>query len=308
MSRSSRTVCTLVASALILSQSACALFSAPMPPAFEAVQLDSRVEPNSKYQGLIDGNTRGRTRTRNALVYGGTTAVGFGAAGVGAAWVSCGPSTFLFPICFVPMGGVLGGLGAFAGFVGGGAVGFWTGLPEDKADLVSEVTAAPQLDLDLAREMKSRVTTGIPSGLLVVESDAPATVILRLDEATLKQHFGRKLSLSIEASMIHQWSEAAPGSAPRRGFWPFIRGDEKEKRCRYEFSTEKREVDAWTIDDGAAMAEAFTRALDALSQWMVNDLASFRDQSERVKSADQPASCFQEPRWYHPWDWGRLFS
>jgi hypothetical protein len=29
-----------------------------MPPAFESVELDSRVESNSKYQGLIHGNTR----------------------------------------------------------------------------------------------------------------------------------------------------------------------------------------------------------------------------------------------------------
>jgi hypothetical protein len=30
-----------------------------MPPAFESVELDSRVESNSKYQGLIHGNIRG---------------------------------------------------------------------------------------------------------------------------------------------------------------------------------------------------------------------------------------------------------
>ena len=48
----------LFASTLLLNQVACAVFSAPMPPAFESVELDSRVESNRKYQGLIHGNTR----------------------------------------------------------------------------------------------------------------------------------------------------------------------------------------------------------------------------------------------------------
>lgn len=298
----------LLISTILLNQVACAVFFAPMPPAFESVEIDSRVESNRKYQGLIHGNTRGRTRTVNALVYGGTTAVGFGAAGVGAAVVSCGPSTFLFPLCFVPVGGILGGGGVVLGFLGGGAVGFVTGLPGEKAVLVTEVTAAPQLGLDLASEMKSRVTAAAPTGLVVLDGDAPATVVLRLDEASLNQHFARKLSLTLEASLTYQWSDAAPGAVPRRGFWPFFRGDEKEKRCRYEFSTGRRHVDAWTADGGTAMADAFRQALDDLSRWMADDLTSFSNQTERKKSDNAPASCFQEPRWYRPGDWGRIFS
>jgi hypothetical protein len=49
----------LFASTLLLNQVACAVFCAPMPPALESVELDSRVESNSKYQGLIHGNIRG---------------------------------------------------------------------------------------------------------------------------------------------------------------------------------------------------------------------------------------------------------
>lgn len=50
------------------------------------------------------------------------------------------------------------------GFVSGGAVGFGSGLRGAKATLVTEVTAAPQLGLDLAQEMKSRVTAAAPTG------------------------------------------------------------------------------------------------------------------------------------------------
>ena len=99
------------------------------------------------------------------------------------------------------MGG--GGGGVVLGFLGGGAVGVVTGLPGEKAVLVTEVTAVPQLGLDLATEMKSRVTADAPTGLVVLDGDAPATVVLRLDEASLNQHFAKDLSLTLEASLTH---------------------------------------------------------------------------------------------------------
>jgi len=286
MSRHSRACVALAALALSgLLTTGCSVLKQPTPPPFDVISIEGAVRPLDEDTQRINGTNVGRTRLRNSLVAAGVLGTAGGITGVGLAAAGCGPSTFLFPVCFVVVGPAFGGIGFASGALVGTGVGIATGLQGETATRLTNASIrVQQLRTDLAPELAESVASHLPSEM-EVEDTADAHVTVRLDEFDLRQHMGQRVSVRLRASMTQRW--------------PSDEGGERlEKICRYEFQSDRRDADDWAEGNGAALNETLSTSLERFGLWMANDLDAFHKRDERPETDDTPASCYREPRWW----------
>lgn len=286
MNRLSQTRIALAALALSsLLMTGCSVLKQPTPPGFDVISIEGTVRSRDEDSQRISGTNEGRTRLRNSLVAGGVLGTAGGITGVGLAAAGCGPSTFLFPVCFVVVGPAFGGIGFVGGALVGTGVGVATGLEGDTATRLTDASIrVQQLRTDLAPALAASVADRLPPE---IEADQTATarVTVRLDEFDLRQFTGQRVSVRLRASMTQRW--------------PAAEDDESlEKICRYEFESDRRDADDWAAADGAALNEALSTSLERFGLWMANDLEAFRNREERSETDKMPATCYRDPRWW----------
>lgn len=280
-----RSALVLVLSLSLLAAPGCVWFQA-VPPGFERISLQAQVERDD--DGKVAGDLAAYSTLKGVLVGlvvgAPSAAITGGGIGVGVGFLTCAATLFLYPLCvfFTAVTGAV--IGAAVGLVGGGVMGAIGGLPSKTA---KEVTA------DLARleegrrfddDLLAAIRAAVPAAKQVDGAGAQATVTARLDEFDLGQHAKDRLSVRLRAAMVQAWRP--PGEEP------------KEKTCKYRYTSEKKDAEAWLAGDGAPFGEAVTRGLQEIARWMNRDLEAFAAQEELPKTGSDPASCFREKRWY----------
>jgi hypothetical protein len=280
-----RSALVLVLSLSLLSAPGCAWYAA-VPPGFEKISVHAQVERDD--EGKIEGDLVAYSTLKGVLVgtvvglpSGAVTGAGIG---TGVGFLACAPTLLFYPLCvfFTAVTGVV--IGAAVGLLGGGVMGFIGGLPSETA---KEVTA------DLARieegrrfddDLLAAVRAAIPAEKQTDDDHAEAIVTARLDEFDLGQHWKKRLTVRLRASMLQAWTP--PGE------------EREQKTCKYTYTSEKQDAASWLAEGGARFGEAVTRGMQEIARWMNRDLEAFAEKKELPATETDPASCFREKRWY----------
>lgn len=231
----------------------CAMLKGPAPePEFVTVAIVTR--------GQSDIDLEADSTTDSALVGGGAGAVGAGLVGAGTG-AAVGAATGPFAPAAIPIGAaVFGAFAAAAGATTGLVVGALQGLPEEKAEQVTQILVVLAEGRDFQGELRSSVESSVPEGRRATSGRADATAVLQLSEIELEQHMSDVISLHMEAAMTLEWRPE--GQALR------------SKSYDYVYDTPERHVDQWLLDDGKAFDVAFTGGIDDIARRMLRDIKS----------------------------------
>jgi hypothetical protein len=266
----------------------CAMFRDPVPPGFERISIQAQVERDK--HGNLEGDLVAHSTLKGVLIGTFTGApsgaiVGGGGA-LGISLLVCSPMLIFYPFCVIAWTGA-GTIGGFVvGLVGGGTMGAIGGLPSKTANEVTEVLARLEEARNFDDDMLTAMRRAVAQEKQVDAADAAAVVTARLHEFDLRQHSKDRLSVRLWASMVQAWQ--IEGEKP------------KENTCKYRYTSEKKEAEAWLADGGVAFGEALTQAIETFARWMNRDLEAFATGTELPKTEEDPRSCFQERRWYSP--------
>lgn len=275
----------VLVSLAVLGAPGCAWFQEPTP-GFERISLRSEVERDE--HGRIEGDLVAYSTLKGVLVGSvvgmPSTAITGGGIGVGVGALACSATLFLYPLCvfFAGVTGVV--IGAAVGLLGGGVMGGIGGLPSETAKAVTADLSRLEEGRNFGDDMLAAVRAAIPQEKQVDDASAQAVVTARLDEFDLGQHARDRLTVRLRATMLQAWTP--PG------------GEAREKKCRYRYTSEKKEAEAWLAEDGSPFGEAVTRGIQEIARWMNRDLEAFAAQKELPKTDTEPPSCFREKRWY----------
>ena len=117
-------------------------------------------------------------------------------------------------------------------------------------------------------------------GLAAAAARPDAIVVASLDEVDLRQHTSDRLSIRLWSSMDMRWDLEAEEATVRT--------------CKYEWTSEKADVEDWLLEDGKRFHEAFSEGIGTIAGWMARDLEAFATRTELRGSDDTPPSCYQD--------------
>jgi hypothetical protein len=284
-----RRALVLVLSLSLLATPGCAWYAA-VPPGFQKISLHAQVERDD--QGRIEGDLVAYSTLKGVLVGSvvgmPSGAVTGGGIGIGVGFLTCAPTLFLYPLCvaLTALAGVV--IGAAVGLVGGGVMGFIGGLPSKTAQEVTADLTRIEEGRNFGDDLLTAVQAAIPAEKQTDDAHAEGVVTARLDEFDLGQHWKKRLTVRLRATMVQAWTP--PGEEP------------EQKTCKYRYTSEKQDAATWLAEGGAPFGEAVIRGLQEIARWMNRDLEAFATGKELPATETDPASCFREKRWY------RLFA
>jgi hypothetical protein len=286
--RCSALVWLLVFSLLLPGSWGCALFRDPVPPGFDTISIQVEVERDKK--GSIEGDLAAYSTLKGVLVGIVTGVPSFGVLGggigLGAGFVTCAPTLFLYGVC-VAVATIAGFvIGAAAGLLGGAAVGAVGGLPSKTAKEVTAVLARLEEGRSFEDDFRAVMREAIPREKQRDAADAAAVVTARLEEFDLRQYSKDRLSVRLWASMVQIWQSEG--------------GKRQENTCKYRYTSEGKKAETWLADGGASFGEAITQGIETFARWMNRDLEAFATETELPETTEDPRSCFRERHWYSP--------
>jgi hypothetical protein len=283
-----RTLAWLLVLAVLLQGTwGCAMFRPPDPPASEKIAIRAEVERDEK--GQLAGDLEAYSTLKGVLVgtvtglpSGGLTG---GTIAFGAGFLACGTTAFLWPLCVFAATVTGAVIGAVVGLLGGGVMGFIGGLPSDTAKQVTAAIAGMEEGRSFDEHLLTAVKQAVPQEKQADAAEAAILLTARLNAFDLRQHSSDRLSVRLQASMVQTWEGKG--------------GKRRKNTCKYRYDSERKEAEAWLAEGGSvSFGEAVMQGLDTLARWMNRDLEAFAAKTELPETADGPASCFREPRWY----------
>lgn len=263
------------------------MFRDPDPPTDRKVSIQAQVERDKK--GNLEGDLEAYSTLKGVLVgtVAGVPTVGFTGATIalGAGFIACGVTAFLWPICVMittAMGAVVGGV---VGLVGGGVMGFVGGLPSNVAKEVTVALSHVEEGRRFDDDFLASVKRAVPQEKQADESSEATTILTaRLQDFDLRQHSKDRLSVRLRASMVQTWQDE--------------KGKQRKNTCKYRYDSERKPAETWLEGGGGAFGEAVTQGLDTFARWMNRDLDAFATKTELARNGQDPRSCYQRPRWY----------